>query len=171
MPAAGPGHSGRPRRAGAAVAAGSAGLMRAAARAQSSSPSASAAASAAVSPAVAASPETGTGASAVGSRSAALVVTRPPGDRGAIDDMVAALARAGADLDLATSMVTVTDPAGHEAAIRRLAQSGTDVIAVTFEAADHALGVVAAEFPGTRFIGIGGGADAAPLPNMTTVTF
>ena len=99
------------------------------------------------------------------------LATRPAGDRGAMDDMLAALERARTDLGVATTVVTAVAPAGQEASIRRLAQAGADIVAVTFEAVDTALGTVAAEFPGTRFIGIGGGASAAPLANVVSVSF
>ena len=136
-------------------------------------PSPSAAPSASVAPPVTPSTPAGTPEPTPpsGTPRVALLITRTAGDLGAVDDMIAALERTEADLGVATSVVVVTDPGGAAAAIRRLAQAGNDIVAVTWDAVDMALASVAADFPDQRFIGIAGGPITPVLPNVATVSF
>ena len=108
-------------------------------------------------------------AQATASPRVALMTTRNAGDRGAVDDLVAHLARAEVELGITTTHVVAVDPAAWEPTIRRLAQSGQGIIAVTWDAVEAALATAAAAFPGVRFIGIEAGPTVPALPNAVTV--
>ena len=108
----------------------------------------------------------GTGAPRV-----ALMTTRAAGDLGAVDDLIAHLARAETELGVATTHIVASDPADWEPTIRRLAQNGHRIIAVTWDAVEASLATAAAAFPDVRFIGIDGGPTVPALPNVITVAF
>lgn len=88
--------------------------------------------------------------------SVALVVNQSSGDLGPIDDMLRGLDRVEQELGATTSFVEALDPATYEAAMRNAAESGADVVVVTFPPMGDALANVAPDYPDVRWVHIFG---------------
>ena len=101
----------------------------------------------------------------------ALVATQAPGDKGPIDDMIAFLAKAKADSNLDTKFIYAQDPASYEATLRNLANSGTNIIATTFNEMSKPIAAVAKDFPNVKFIQIYGDPLDPPMANVRTVSY